>query len=856
VLITITVPGQRDQNKTNPGRKPSTKLNYTMRILLPLLLLLSFSLSAQRPPGAGGYGKPAGPSIKGSIKGEVIDATSGAAVEYATIVLLSADGTKQITGTVSEAGGSFKLSDIPTGKYQMKVSFIGYEEKTLTEVETTPKNPDLDLEKIELGSDAVLLEGIEVTAKKALIENRIDKLIYNADQDATNQGGDASDVLRKVPLLSVDLEGNVSLRGSQNLQILINGRPSTIFASSIADALKSIPSDQIKSVEVITTPGAKYDGEGSGGIINIITKRKEAQGFTGTVNSSIGNLQNNGGLNLNALFGRFGLNGGMNSFWSWKRDAENEFLRTDLLNGSPIRELSQGGVSKSGVLGLNGNLGAFYDFNAYNSINFSGRYNQFRRTNEGTTSGLLNNLTSGELINFSRFNDGLSSNSGFDGTLDYRKTFPDQKYRELVFAFQLSGQNTLTENEVDQTGDIERYQRDLINENDGLNLEYTGQVDYVHPVNDKLKIETGVKAVLRRIDSDYFTRVRENDGAEFETDTRLTDLFQYDQDVTAAYLSANIGLGDNWGVQAGARYERTTIGGEFVSENPEFNNEYNNFLPSIIVNRKLNQFSNLKASYTQRIQRPSLSFINPFTAIADPNTLQLGNPDLEPELVDQYEITYNTYVKGIVINASIYLRRTSDLIEPFLNLAEDGISSTTTFLNIGESDTYGTNVFTTFKLWKKVQLRFNVNYGRYNGTGLVGGERLERSANLLSGNAGGSYSLNDKISFDFFAFGRAARQNLQGSNPAFSLFGIGGKYQISERTSLGFRIIEPLAANKVFESDLAGPTFRQVSSFTIPFRSVGLSFSHKFGQIDFKAQNRRSRVKNDDQKEGQGNQQF
>ena len=822
-----------------------------------LLLLLSFSLSAQRPPGAGGYGKPAGPSIKGSIKGEVVDATSGDIIEYATIVLLSADGSKQITGTVSEAGGAFKLPDVKNGKYQMKVSFIGYQETLIPDVETTLKNPDLDLGKIKLGSDAVLLEGVEVTAEKALIENRIDKTVYNADQDATNQGGDATDVLRKVPLLSVDLNGNVSLRGSQNLQILINGRPSTIFASSIADALKSIPSDQIKTVEVITTPGAKYDGEGSGGIINIITKKKEAQGFTGTVNSSIGNLQNNGGLNLNALFGRFGLNAGMNGFWSWPRDAESEFIRTDFANGSPIRELTQNGVAESGVLGLNGNLGAFYDFNAYNSINLSGRYNQFRRTNEGITNGQLNNMFDPiEAIAFSRFNDGLNNNSGFDGTLDYRKTFPDQKDRELVFAFQLSGQNTLTENEVDQTGDFDIYQRDLINENDGLNLEYTGQIDYVHPVNDKFKIETGIKAVLRRIDSDYFTRVKENDDAQFETDARLTDFFQYDQDVAAAYLSTNIGLGDKWGMQVGARYERTTIGGEFASENPEFQNEYNNFLPSIIVNRKLSPFSNLKASYPRRIQRPSLNFINPFTAIADPNTLQIGNPDLDPELVDQYEVAYNTYVKGIVINASVYLRQTSDLIEPFLNLDDNGITSTTTFLNIGESDTYGTNVFTTFKLWKKLQLRFNINYGRYNGSGIVGGERLERSANLLSGNGGGSYKLNDKISFDFFAFGTAARQNLQGRNPAFSLLGVGGKYQISKRTSLGFRIIEPFVANKIFESDLAGPDFRQVSSFSVPFRSFGLSFSHKFGQIDFKAQNRRTRVKNDDQKEGDGNQQF
>lgn len=827
-----------------------------MKLLLPLLLLLSLSLSAQRPPSAGGYGKPAESSIKGNIKGTITDATNGDAIEYATIVLLSGNGSKQITGTVSEDGGDFKLSDIPTGKYQLKVSFIGYEDLLIPQIETTPKNPDLDLETLKLGSDAVLLDGVEVTAQRALIENRIDKTVYNADQDATNQGGDATDVLRKVPLLSVDLEGNVSLRGSSNLRILINGRPSTIFASSVADALRTIPSDQIKSVEVITTPGARYDGEGSGGIINIITKRKEAQGFTGTVNSSLGTRQNNGGLNLNTLLGRFGLNGGVNSFWSWNRDTDNEFLRTDLVNGSPIRELTQGGSTNSGFLGLNGNVGAFYDFNAYNSLNLTGRYNQFRRTNVGTIEGLLNNFGTIPNVNFDRFNDGLSSNSGFDGTLDYRKTFPDQKDRELIFAFQLSGQNSLADNLVDQTGDLEIYQRDILNQNDGLNLEYTGQIDYVHPVSDKFKIETGVKTVIRRIDSDYFTRVKENDGQPFVTDDRLTDFFQYDQDVYAAFFSFNLNITDNWGLQAGARYEQTQIGGEFSSENPGFKNEYNNLLPSIILNRKLSRFSNLKGSYTRRIQRPSLSFINPFTAISDPNTLQIGNPNLGPELVDQYEVAYNTYIKGVVLNAAVYLRRTSDLIEPFLNLSDDGIASTTTFLNIGESDTYGVNVFTTFKLWKKVQLRFNVNYGRYNGTGVVGNQQLSRSANLLSGNAGGSYKLNDKISFDFFAFGRARQQNLQGSNPSFRLFGMGGKYQVSERTSFGVRAIEPFKENKIFGSDLAGPDFIQSSSFSIPFRSIGFSFSHKFGQIDFKSQNRRTRVRNDDQKEGEGNQAF
>ena len=823
-----------------------------MKFLTLLLCLFSLSLAAQNYGGGGG----GAPALTGTIRGTVTDATSGDPVEFATVVLLSADGSQQVNGTLTEADGTYRMVGVAPGDYQVKVTFLGYSEQTVAEVKTTKKSPDLELAPVALATDAVTLEGVEVTAQASLVENRIDKTVYNAEQDATNTGGDASDVLRKVPLLSVDLEGNVSLRGSSNLRILINGRPSTIFATSVADALKSIPSDQIKSVEVITTPGARYDGEGSGGIINIITKKKDAQGFTGTVNTSVGTRQNNFGLNVNALVGRFGVNGGANGFWSWKRDAENEFLRTDLSEGTPIRQLSQYGTNGSGFFGGNANLGAFYDFNAYNSINLSARYNRFGRSQDGTTDGLIDYFGSEDNVNFSRYNDSKNANSGFDATLDYRKTFDGQPDRELVFALQLSGQDSRTDNLVDQSGDLPIYQRDIINTNDGLNLEYTAQLDYTQPAGKNLKLETGLKTVLRRIDSDYRTEVKPNDGGTFTADPTLTDLFLYDQDVYAAYVSANWTINDNWGLVAGTRYEATTIGGDFRSENPSFENSYHNFLPSIILSRKLSQFSNLKASYNQRIQRPSLFYINPFVAISDPNSLQIGNPDLKPEVVDQYELAFNTYVKGVVINASTYYRKTDDLIESFLNVDENGIASTTTFLNIGSSDTYGANLFTSVTLWEKLQLRASLNYGRYNGTGFIGGEQLTRSADVISGNGGGSYTFSDKLRADFFVFGRGRQQTLQGSQPSFSLYGVGMNYDISPRTALGLRIITPFSRDKVFASSLRGSDFTQESSFTIPFRSFGVTFNHKFGQVDFKAQNRRTRVRNDDQKDGGGNQEF
>lgn len=834
------------------------------QVLLTLFLLFAVFVSAiAQPPGGRSSWKPKGPQIKGFIKGIVVDADSGTPVEFATVVLINPADSAQIDGIVTEADGSFRLNNVNTGTYRLRVDFLGYLPLELAEVTTTPKNPDLDLETLRLAPDAVALEAVEVTGEKAVIENRIDKMVYNAEQDVTNAGGDAADVLRKVPLLAVDLEGNVSLRGSSNLRVLINGRPSTIFASSIADALKTIPGDQIKSVEVITTPSARYDGEGSGGIINIITKKKEAQGFTGTAQTSIGTRQNNASLNLNALVGRFGMNGSLSSFWSWKRDGNFSFARRDFGDdGTVIRELTQQGINGNRVLGLNGSAGAFYDFNAYNSITANFRLNQFNRFNEGRIDGLLDNTNNPmtvfpDLVEFVRQNDSESTRGGFDGTVDYRKTFAEQEDRELIFAFQLSGNQSESNNEVQQQSISERYQPDLNNLNEGLNLEYTLQVDYVQPWNDKLKMETGVKTILRRIDSDYRTEQRLADEGNFDLLPDLTDVFLYDQDIYAGYLSFNIQLAERWGLVAGSRYEYTNIRGEFESDRQDpFTQDYANFLPNIILNYKLSQFSNLKLSYNERIQRPSLFYINPFTELADPNNISVGNPSLEPERVQQYDLSYNTYVKGVVLNGSVYLRDTRDLIERFLTVAEDGVASQTTFLNIGSSKVYGFNFFASATIKKIFTLRGGFNGGQYRGRGFFAGEELERTAFNYSGNLNASIKLGEKFTIESFGFFNGPRQTLQGTNPSFSIFSMGLAWQMDERTRLGLRAVEPFVEDKAFDSELRGPTFEQETSFSIPFRSIGLSFSHKFGQVNFRSQSRRSRVRNSDQKQGEGNQNF
>ena len=451
---------------------------------------------------------------------------------------------------------------------------------------------------------------------------------------------------------------------------------------------------------------------------------------------------------------------------------------------------------------------------------------------------------------FTRDNTNNNLRSGFDWTTDYKKTFK-QPEREFTFAFQLSGTNSDTENTIIQASSIDRNER---NNNDGLNLEYTLQADYVLPISKAVKMETGAKAVLRDIDSDYTFERFDPDQSKYILRSDLTNNFFYDQDVLAAYLQFNLKLGEKYGLLAGARYEHTTINGEYLQDLPSFDNGYDNVLPTLIISRKLKQFSTIKLGYTQRIQRPSLFYINPYTQISDPNNITVGNPNLAPELVDQLELTYNTFVKGVAINISTYYRHTSDIIESFLDIDEDSQVSTTTFFNIGRNRSFGANFFTSATLFKIWQIRGGLNVFSYNGEGVIGGETISNEAILWNGNVSSTISLKNNFKIEVFGFFRSPRQTLQGFNPSFSLMSLGARKEFSKRFSLGVQILQPFADKKAFPSELRGPNFYQRSEFIIPFRSFGLTVSYSFGKIDFRQQRRRgSKINNSDLKGGEDN---
>ncbi len=804
------------------------------------MAILAFQLNAQFPFGGGQQA----PSIKGKIEGQLIDSLTKETIGFATLVLRKAGTTKDLDGILSEESGKFTFQNVKIGKYDVLVSFIGYNDKKIEGIETTLKNPDIDLKKINLVSTGITLDAVEVSDKRSLIENKVDRLVYNAENDASIAGGDATDVLRKVPLLTVDLNGNVSLRGSQNVRILINGKPSGMFSSNVADALKMFPADQIKKVEVITSPSAKYDAEGTGGIINIITAKQNIEGLAGSINSSIGIRQNSLFTSLNAGKGRLGFSSSAAVFYSNPAKGDLAFERKDNVDGL-TNLFTQSGLQTTSRLGGNGNASLFYDFNGYHSINSSFNFRGFGFDVDGNVDGMLENQSMNFIDTYTRKNQGNNFNGGFDWNTDYTMKFENQKDRELSMAFQYTNDNNDQDFSVNELHTfLTAINRDAQIINDGNNNEYTFQVDYTHPLKAGAKLEVGAKSVLRNIASDYQNKLKDQSG-NYNNIPQLSDVFKYNQDVTAAYTSLSFIIKKKWNFITGLRYEGTSYNGEYASTDVNnFDNKYHNFLPNITISRNLPNFKSIKLSYTQRIQRPSLLYINPFINNTDFLNRVIGNPSLRPEIADQIELGYNTNFKGFTIFSAVYYKRTTDIIEQIL-LLNNGISENT-YLNIGSNNSVGLNLF-TMKTIKKLTLRGGGNMFTYDAEGTVNNQVLQRTSYEYNLFFNGEYSFSGTIKADFFGFFKSPKRSVQGDNPAFSIYGMGIRKDF-KNSSLGLTLIEPHTPNKIFRSDVKGDNYTQTSSFSLPFRSIGINFRYKFGNVDFKE--RKTKIKNNDLKLG------
>ena len=810
-------------------------LRNNMKRILLLILSLGIFLNSKAQFPTGGFGGGAKkPTVFGRITATILDSVTKQPIDYATVSLINVKDNKSINGGVSDPKGKISIANVAPDTYKLMIGFMGYKTKSVTVI-TTPSKPDNNLGNIYISSTENTLADVQIQGTKAVIENKIDRMVYNAEADGTNAGGDATDVMRKVPMLSVDMDGNVQLRGGA-VRVLINGKPSGTMASSVSDALKMIPAEQIKSVEVITSPSAKYDAEGSGGIINIITKKSNAQGVSGTVNASAGTRQNNGAFNLTAKTGRLSVNTALGANLAYAQDSRVLFENNTRTNNAGVittNTLSQDGISKWSRNGYNGSFGVDYDFNAYNNISSTVKYNNFSNGGPGSAAISRNGF---DYRNISNMDMGFNN---LDWNVDYKHT-TKKEGEELSVSGQLSsGQNTTDFENTIEGGAFPP----VNNSNTGKNKEYTAQTDYTYPFTKTTILEVGAKGIFRDINSEFSNAAEQN--------------FEYNQDVASAYGVISFALGKKYNFKGGLRSEYTNISFNNVQGGIQ-KNDYFNLFPSAILSRTLKGSSTLKLSYNRRVQRPSLAYLNPFRNESDQFNVRKGEPTLAPELSDNFELGYSTFIKGSVINASVFYRRTANVIESsIIPFTENNIDKTlTTYINVGTAQTYGANVFASYNPKPKWTLMTNLGVNTYEvsnaQTGVSTGTFL--NYNIFGRSA---YGFGKGYNFELFGVVNSPRRTYQGKTDAMIFYGASFKKEIlNKKGSIGINTLNPFTRdlhiktvnNSVTTTGTKVTTLYQSTNVYYPLRSFGVNFSYSFGKLKF---TEKKKIKNDDIKQDQ-----
>ncbi|WP_169513387.1 outer membrane beta-barrel family protein [Flexithrix dorotheae] len=791
----------------------------------------------------------------GKIKGEVVDKNTGEGIAFATVSIIDVNTQKPIGGTIASDNGKFVVNNLKKGMYKVVLSFIGYSELSIEGIEIFEKGNTENLGKLYLEEAVTELEEVVVEGEKELVEEKVDRLIYNAESDATTAGGDATDVLRRVPLLTVDLDGNLSLRGSQNIKVLIDNRPSTISAGSIADALKQIPADQIKSVEVITSPSAKYDAEGTGGIINIITKKNNFEGSTLSVNSGVGLRATNLGLNGSVKKGRHGLS--LGGFGRAGYNITGEFSNDQILTDSETLNqtlTTQKASTDNNLLFGRYTLGWDYEFNKYNWLSTSVKYGVFNMG--GSQHNLLTqSFRNNELLNQTTQNvDFINHSKTVDVSMNFIKSY-EKKGKEISF-LSLYSQNNRT-NDFENIS-IEPTTNRFKNENKSNNKELTFQVDYVNPVNDKSIIEFGAKNILRMVNSDYtyFTSEGPDDPYQPSLDEQFTNIFNYEQNITAGYFSLTQSLGKDYSLKAGLRYEYTTISANFSNEETVEIPSYGTLVPSINFSKKLKQGNMIKLAYNRRIQRPSLEFLNPNVNATNPKNITQGNPNLNPEFTDNFEASYGAYKGSKSINISAFVRNTSGSIQQVRSVFSEDVTYST-YENIGKESAYGLSLFGNLRFGKKAMINTGIDmyYAVLDNNLEDPLYKASNSGMVVSGRLFGSYNLTEKWSLQGFAFARGRNIQLQGYQSGFYMYSLSLNRNFKDKKgSIGIGAENFLTGQMKMITESSSPLFTQSSTNTMNNLNFKINFSYRLGKMDFGANSRRKgrKVENDDLKKSGG----
>ncbi|GFZ84540.1 TonB-dependent receptor [Aquaticitalea lipolytica] len=772
-----------------------------------------------------------------TVTGTVLDKDVNQPLEYATIVFFSKKENKIITGGITDASGNFSIT-VPSGTYDVSVEYISYKTKSIP---NKILNKDTDLGILGIAIDVESLGEVEVIAERTTVEIKLDKKIYNVGKDLTVRGGTVSDVLDNVPSVSVDVEGNVSLRGNENVRILINGKPSGLVGLNSTDALRQLPAESIERVEVITSPSARYDAEGTAGILNIILRRSKLQGLNGAITANAGHPTSAGiSGNINYRTGDF--NFFNTTGYSYRESPGRSLTETqyfnrvfddngNLISDDPDTFLNETRKTDRQSKGLSTNFGVEWYITDTASLTTSIVYRN--SDEENNTTNTIDRLdTDGSLINRSfRFDPEFEDDKTIQYALNFDKQFGGNSQHKLTFDFQYETNDETEKSLISQDGnDAERVK--TIQEQNEVLL----QADYVLPIGENSQFEVGYRGNFNELDTDYTLEFNEN--GDFVLDTDVSNNLIYKEQINAVYSQFGSKIKTKFSYLLGLRMESTRISINQLTTNDLQKKDYIGLFPTVNLGYEISDKQSLQLGYNRRISRPRSRFINPFPSRSSATNLFQGNPDIDPSYSNKVDLGYLNRFGKVTLNSSIYYERGTDA---FTFITEDTGETATVNgtevpvirrspINLATNDRYGFEFTLTYRPTKDWNINGNFNLfqsiteGFYNGVD-YGAENLSWFVRLNN-----KYTLPGNIDWQTRLFYMGPREDAQNkSKGMFSTDLAFSKDIFKDQASIAFNISDVFNTRKRV-TDSFTSTFDSYSEFQWRQRSFNVSFTYRFNQ--------------------------
>ena len=776
-----------------------------------------------------------------TVKGVLMDETLGEAEPFATVRVFKAGKTeKPVAMFLTNENGEFKQEVKGKGKFDIVFSSIGKEDLKQT-VTLGQENP-LDLGTLYIKENATMLKGVEIVAQKPLVKMDVDKMSYNVAEDEDSKSNTVLDMLRKVPMVTVDGQDNINVNGSSSFKVYVDGMPNAMFSANPSMVFKSMPATAVKSIEVVTNPGAKYDAEGAAGILNIVMNKQNPQaaqslnGYNGTVRASAGTKQLGGSVFINGQQGKFSYSANVMTSYNkpGNTTTETEQIQT---NGNSQLLTSDNDLKTPFTMG---SLTLGYQIDSMSVLNLTAQVNSMSMKTTGTSLTTMSGPAYGDGFSYDSSTEMKNSRTSFNGSLDYQRFFNQDHTQSLALTYQLEYSPSKTE--MTNLFNTKSTIMDLTNrysESKNKTTSHTFQVDYTMPSATGQTLSLGGKLQLHdaTADSKYYL--------QDVYDPTTSSEYEYKNSILAGY-GEYAGTFNKLGVKAGVRYEHTWQDVEYHLGNGEdFKKNYGSLVPTASLQYTLSQGSNLGLTYNMRISRPGISYLNPYVDKTNPIALSYGNPELDVEKNHNVSLVYNLFTSKLMVNLNLHHNFVDNAISQYSFYDAEGLLNTT-YGNIVKRHQTGLNGYVNYLMTKNTRIFFN---GGLNYTDLRS-SALDQSNSGWTGTAmiGVQQTLPWDLKLSAFAITSTKSYTLQGWSGGFNLLTASvSKSLLKDKLNLSVSGILGLnGGGKLnIESENRGKDFVSHSNIKVPIYGVTFTVSYTFGNSKIRAKQHTTRVEND-----------